>query len=49
MREPYLDPNDAPWTPEYQESHPRYRDDDHSRYWCDENEAEYFDALYSVI
>ena len=23
--------------------------DDHSRYWCDENEEEYLDALYNVV
>ena len=23
--------------------------DDHSRYWCDENEEEYMDALFGVV
>jgi len=53
MSNHYLDPNDAPWTDEYAESYPRkalkYREDNYSRYWCDENEDEQLDALYGVI
>jgi hypothetical protein len=49
MNSPYMCPCDAPWTPEYQESHPRFDDDDHSRYWCDETEDEYLDSLYGVV
>ena len=26
--DPYIDPNDAPWTDEYWESHPHYEEDD---------------------
>ena len=50
--EPFIDPNDAPWTVEYHESYGRKLDpnyDDHCRYWCDENEEEYLDSLYGVI
>lgn len=52
MSFPYLDPNDAPWTAEYRESY-GYKlenfDDDHSRYWCDENEDEFWDSFYNVV
>ena len=51
MNHPYMDPNDCPWTDEYKENKPWLYpiDDNHSRYWCDENEDEYEDSLFNVI
>jgi hypothetical protein len=41
---PYIDPNDAPWTQEYRESHPpRWLEDD------DSDDIIYEDALYGVV
>ena len=53
MNHPYLFPEDAPWTEEHYELKAlRCRpnpDDDHSRYWCDENLLEMEDALFWVV
>lgn len=53
MNHPYLFPEDAPWTEEYYElkalRHRPDTDDDHSRYWCDENILEMEDALFFCV
>ena len=53
MNHPYMFPEDAPWTEEHYELKAlRCRpnpDDDHSRYWCDENLLEMEDALFWVV
>jgi hypothetical protein len=42
LKHPFTDPTDCPHSADY-------RDDHHSRYWCDENEDEYIDAVYGVV
>ena len=53
MNHPYMFPDEAPWTEEYHELKAlRFRpnpDDDHSRYWCDENLLEMEDALFFCV
>lgn len=53
MNHPFLYPEQACWTPEYKDAHLHKHasndDDTHSRYWCDESEEEYLDALYGVV
>lgn len=53
MNHPYMFPDEAPWTEDYHElkalrSRPN-PDDDHSRYWCDENILEMEDALFFCV
>lgn len=44
MNYPYMDPNDAPWTDEYRESHyPKWLEDD------DSDDDIFYDAFYGVI
>jgi hypothetical protein len=48
MNHPYMCPCDAPWTPEYQESHPKL--DDYSGYSMDDvTEDEYLTFLHGII
>ena len=51
MNHPFMDPNYCPWTDEYRENKPWLFNEEYprSRYWCDENEDEYEDALFNVI
>jgi hypothetical protein len=39
----------AQWTREERLLSIHLDDDDRARYWCDENEEEYLDALFNVI
>lgn len=55
MNHPYMFPDEAPWTDDYYElkalrSRPNPDDeDDHSRYWCEENILEMEDALFFCV
>jgi hypothetical protein len=53
MNHPYMFPDEAPWTEDYHELKAlQFRpnpDDDHSRYWCDENLLEMEDALFFCV
>lgn len=54
MNHPYMYPDQAPWTEDYYElkalrTRHNPDEDDHSRYWCEENILELEDALFFCV
>lgn len=54
VNHPYMFPDEAPWTEDYHElkalrQRHNPENDDHSRYWCDENILEMEDALFFCV
>ena len=54
VNHPYMFPDEAPWTDDYHElkalrTRHNPDEDDHSRYWCEENILELEDALFFCV